>query len=116
MGLLDKLKSLLVRRMGRPLLLGTPVHSVISLYSMYAKPFERVDEFVDRMQKVRSPVLLMHSEQDTTVPVEGARKLADMIPDARLRLYSGFSHTGPAFVGKQAEQVATDYVKFLLSL
>ncbi len=116
MGLLDRVKSLLVKRMGKPLLLGTPVHSVISLYNMYAEPFERVDEFVDRMQKLRSPVLLMHSEQDATVPVEGARKLADMIPDARLRLYSGFSHTGPAFVGKQAEQVATDYVDFLLSL
>ena len=116
MGLLDRLKSLLVKRMGKPLLQGTPVHSVISLYSMYAEPFERVDEFVERMSRVSSPVLLMHSEQDATVPVEGARKLAEMLPDARLRVYAGLSHTGPAFVSKQAEKVATDYVEFLQSL
>lgn len=42
---------------------------------------------------IASPTLVVHGERDRMVPVEWGRNLASRIPNAKLRLYSGQSHT-----------------------
>lgn len=48
------------------------------------------------------PLLLIHSEQDTWIPVEHARRLAAAAPGAELWLVSGIDHCGAYFLDRSA--------------
>lgn len=43
---------------------------------------------------VEPPVHLRHGARDTNVPVDGARRLADRLPDARLTVFEDADHLG----------------------
>ncbi len=49
------------------------------------------------VRAVRAPTLVLHGDQDTTVPFEGGRTLSEMIPGARLVTLEGCGHN--YFVG-----------------
>ena len=50
-------------------------------------------------EDVDPPVRLWHGERDTNVPVAGARRLADRLPDARLTAFEGADHLGTLLEG-----------------
>lgn len=47
-----------------------------------------------RLHDVKAPTLLIQGEKDLVYPVELARQTVDGIPDARLVVYAGRSHSG----------------------
>lgn len=112
----ERIKSFLIRRMIRPTLMGTPIRSVIELYRLYAEPYPDLEDYVKRIKEIKDPVLMMHSKQDETVPIEGTYQLNELLQNSRMAVYENLSHTGPALVGRQAAPVVKDYLSFLASL
>ena len=50
---------------------------------------------VDRLPQVKAPTLVVHGTEDRMVPVENAEILAELIPQARLRVLPGAGHLYP---------------------
>jgi pimeloyl-ACP methyl ester carboxylesterase len=69
-----------------------------------------LDELVSVVPSVRVPVLLLADPDDTLVPVETARQLAQALPDARLQLVEGAGHHLPL---RAPDAVAEAIVAFL---
>lgn len=46
-------------------------------------------------QHIHAPVLLVHGEEDELVPVEHAGEIALQLPDGRVQVIGGLSHSGP---------------------
>lgn len=68
------------------------------------------DDLVTAMAAVRVPALLVWGENDTIVPVSIARRMADVIPGAKLRIINGSDHGVPF---RQAELFASCVKQFL---
>ncbi|MFC4358366.1 alpha/beta fold hydrolase [Halobium salinum] len=51
-------------------------------------------EWGSDLDRVSAPVRLWHGDRDTNVPVGGARRLADRLPDGRLTVLDGADHLG----------------------
>jgi pimeloyl-ACP methyl ester carboxylesterase len=66
----------------------------------------------DRLGEIRHPTLVAHGTEDGTVPVDNGKLLAEGIPNATLRLYSGGRHL---FFTECAEDLNRDITDFLLS-
>jgi pimeloyl-ACP methyl ester carboxylesterase len=47
------------------------------------------------LHRIRCPTLILHGLADPLIPPDAARKMADLIPDARLRLVVGLGHDLP---------------------
>jgi pimeloyl-ACP methyl ester carboxylesterase len=47
---------------------------------------------VSRLDRIRSPTLVLHGEHDSMAPLANARLLAERIPDAELRIVPGAGH------------------------
>jgi pimeloyl-ACP methyl ester carboxylesterase len=45
------------------------------------------------MKKIRAPALIVHGNQDETVPLGQSREAAALIPDCRLEVIGGADHT-----------------------
>jgi fermentation-respiration switch protein FrsA (DUF1100 family) len=58
---------------------------------------------LDVVGKLATPLLLVHGDRDTTVPVRNARLLAERTPQAALRIYHGVGH-GVAAMRMQVPQ------------
>jgi len=52
----------------------------------------RDHDVTDVLEKIQAPTLVIHGDEDLMAPLEGARMLADRIPDARLELIEGGRH------------------------
>lgn len=48
--------------------------------------------YADELEEVQVPVLLIHGDRDIGVPVDSARRAAELLPDARLLVVSGAGH------------------------
>lgn len=72
-------------------------------------------DFTDDLKKFDIPTLVAHGDDDQIVPIEAtARKTAEIIPDATLKVYEGGSH-GIALVPGEKEQFNRDLLEFLNS-
>ncbi len=69
-----------------------------------------LDELIAVLPSVKAPVLLLADPQDTLVPAETARRLAEALPDAGLQLIDGPGHHLPR---RAAGTVAETIVTFL---
>lgn len=56
---------------------------------------EHTDEIEDRYGELDLPVLICWGTEDAWIPVESGRKLAGLVPGARLRLLEGAGHLVP---------------------
>lgn len=62
------------------------------------------------LRRLRAPVLLVHGEQDRTVPLAVSEEAAALLPDARLERVSGAAH---GFEGARLESALTATTDFL---
>jgi pimeloyl-ACP methyl ester carboxylesterase len=51
--------------------------------------------FIDRLQELGMPVRFLHGAHDDLFPVEWARRAADQVPDAELRVLDDCAHWAP---------------------
>jgi pimeloyl-ACP methyl ester carboxylesterase len=58
--------------------------------------------------EIRVPVRFWHGDADHIVPLEHARHLADLVPDAELHVRHGESHLGTLVVGDEAVRTVVD--------
>jgi pimeloyl-ACP methyl ester carboxylesterase len=63
------------------------------------------DDITDRMDEIEVPVLALHGEEDTSIPVESARETVDALPDASIEVVPEAGHSSndenPAFVNRE---------------
>ncbi|MEV3921551.1 alpha/beta fold hydrolase [Actinomadura coerulea] len=72
-------------------------------------------EFHEDLRKFDVPTLIVHGDDDQIVPIDAtARKAAEIIPNAVLKVYEGSSH-GIALVPGDKERFNTDLLDFLKS-
>jgi pimeloyl-ACP methyl ester carboxylesterase len=50
------------------------------------------DDYVDRLNRLTVPAMVVGAEQDLAVPTEHARVLAKGLPNARLEIINGAGH------------------------
>jgi uncharacterized protein len=43
--------------------------------------------------KIKTPTLILHGENDANTSIEGARELAQLLPNATLKSYAGLGHS-----------------------
>ncbi|WP_131736808.1 alpha/beta fold hydrolase [Actinomadura roseirufa] len=72
-------------------------------------------DFHADLKKIDVPTLIVHGDDDQIVPIDAtARKSAEIIPDATLKVYEDGSH-GIALVPGDKEKFNTDLLEFLKS-
>ncbi|MGA8257380.1 MAG: alpha/beta hydrolase [Nocardioides sp.] len=59
---------------------------------------------------VSAPTLVLHGDEDKAVPVEGGRKLAELIPGARLIVYPGAGHNYLVGRGQTTAEHVLDFL------
>lgn len=70
-------------------------------------------DFHEDLRKFDVPTLIVHGDDDRIVPLDAtARKSAELIPDATLKVYEGASH-GIALVPGDKERFTEDLLDFL---
>ncbi|GAA4800337.1 alpha/beta hydrolase [Streptomyces ziwulingensis] len=70
-------------------------------------------DFREDLRKFDVPTLIVHGDDDQIVPIDAtARKSAEIIPDATLKVYEGGSH-GIAMVDGDKERFNRDLIEFL---
>lgn len=64
-------------------------------------------------RKIRVPVLIVHGDQDETVPLEQSKKAAAIIPDCRLEIIKGAGHTysNPAHFERMLDLIANFLIR-----
>ena len=67
------------------------------------------DTFND-LPRITSPTLIAHGDDDGIVPVENARRMAERIPGARLRIFEGARHV---FFVECADELNAAIIEFL---
>ena len=90
----------------------------IDLFSYHLADIAReAPAFAEGLPRVRGvPVLLLNGTADTTTPVRMSRELADLLVEAKLVEYEGFTHMGPMLLKKEAEPIFERYVAFMAEL
>jgi acylglycerol lipase len=78
-----------------------------------AEMLRSVQRVVERMPRLRLPVLVMHGTEDKLVPSAGSQLINDTVgsPDKTLRMYDGLYHE--IFNEPEKEQVLADVVAWL---
>ena len=61
-------------------------------------------------RRVRAPTLVLHGSNDRVVPVEWGRELAHTIPEARLEVLDGASHS-LVIRSREARQRVIDFIQ-----
>ncbi|MGA5297057.1 alpha/beta fold hydrolase [Streptomyces koyangensis] len=70
-------------------------------------------DFHEDLKKFDIPLLIVHGDDDQVVPIDAtARKTAELVPGAELRVYEGGSH-GIALVPGHKEKFTKDLLEFL---
>ncbi|MHA2030096.1 MAG: alpha/beta fold hydrolase [Candidatus Kariarchaeaceae archaeon] len=118
LGLFEIIKSWWVRKKIAPLLIGTRIHNLVKLYQMYIEDITEEDKqkYVDALEKITIPTLLLHGTADEIVPLQGARELAKHLKNNRFIEYQNYSHSNPVLIKGQGKRIMSDYAKFLNSL
>jgi 3-oxoadipate enol-lactonase len=63
----------------------------------------------DRVGQISVPTLVLHGDQDTTVPIERGRELATLIPGARLEVLEGARHNFITSIDCPANQIVKEF-------
>jgi pimeloyl-ACP methyl ester carboxylesterase len=63
----------------------------------------------DRVHRIAVPTLVIHGDQDQTVPVQLGRELASLIPGARLEIIEGAGHNFITSVDCPANQLVKEF-------
>ncbi|MEO6510944.1 MAG: alpha/beta fold hydrolase [Nocardioides sp.] len=64
-----------------------------AFYRQIAQADERfTDDFLDLLPTVDIPVLVVWGSEDSWIPVDRAHRLAELVPDATLRVFDGAGH------------------------
>src|SRR5690606_34236832 len=72
-------------------------------------------DFTEDLRRFDVPTLIVHGDDDQIVPIDAtARRSAEIIPDATLKVYEGASH-GLAMVPGHKERFIGDLLEFLRS-
>jgi pimeloyl-ACP methyl ester carboxylesterase len=71
-----------------------------------------LDELAAAVLSVQAPVLLLTDPEDSLVPLDTARQLARVVPDARLQLIRGAGHHLP----RRARDAVADAIEAWLSV
>jgi pimeloyl-ACP methyl ester carboxylesterase len=115
LSLAERLRLALVRRMLYPMLEGTHVQTLVDLFRYYADGLaQEAPAFAGGLRGVSGiPILLLNGTADATTPVQMSRELADLLPEAELVEFEGFTHVGPMMFKKEAQPVFERYVEFV---
>lgn len=70
----------------------------------------REHDVIDRLEKIQARTLVIHGDEDLMAPPEGARMLAERIPDARLELIPGGRHGIATEFPDVVAQLTLDFV------
>lgn len=70
----------------------------------------RQHDVLDVLGEIEAPTLVIHGDEDVMAPVDGARTLADRIPDARLELIEGGRHGIATEFPDVVSRLARDFV------
>jgi pimeloyl-ACP methyl ester carboxylesterase len=117
LSLSERLRLTIVRRMLYPTLEGTHVQTLVDLFGYYADGLaEEASAFAEGLSGVSGiPILLLNGTADATTPVQMSRELVDLLPQAELVEFEGFTHVGPMMYKKEAKPVFERYVEFVES-
>ena len=74
---------------------------------------ERVEASTDKLSAISVPTLVMWGTDDNLVPVSGAQKFADAIPNTTLAVYEGVGHLPQE---ENAEQSIVDVRTFMMDV
>jgi non-heme chloroperoxidase len=67
-------------------------------------------DFRDDLGQIRAPVLVLHGDADQSCPLDATgRKVADLVPDGRLKVYPGAKHT---LIGSHVDEIVADILAF----
>jgi len=115
LSLLERLRAALVRRMVYPMLEGTFIQTMVDLFQYYVTDIvQETPAFSEGLSHLSGvPILLLNGTADTTTPVQMARELAMLLPEAELVEFQGITHMGPMMLKKEAQPVFGQYVAFL---
>ena len=69
---------------------------------------QRNEDLSDELHNVKCPVLIVHGDYDTTVPLAFGRALASSIPKAELVTLNGAEHG--LIVDPEAQRVSTEWL------
>ncbi|OLS25103.1 MAG: putative aminoacrylate hydrolase RutD [Candidatus Heimdallarchaeota archaeon LC_2] len=118
LGIFDNIKSWWIRKKIEPFLTGTLIHNLVKLYQLYIEEITEGDrqKYIDTLKEITIPTLLLHSEFDEIVPVQGARELSTYLQNNKMIEYNKFSHSSPVLRKKEGKRIMTDYSNFILSL
>lgn len=67
-------------------------------------------KLAERAREVRVPTLVIASDADTTVALVHSRRVASLIPGARLEIVPGASHVGASLMDPRVLQLVADFV------
>jgi pimeloyl-ACP methyl ester carboxylesterase len=115
LSLAERFRAWLVRRMVYPALEGTYIQTMVDLFRYYTGEItQEIPAFAAGLPQVRGvPILLLNGTADTTTPVQMARELAQVMPEAELVEFEGVTHMGPMLLKREAEPVFGRYAAFL---
>ena len=68
-------------------------------------------DVADILSSIRVPTLVLHRSDDVTVSVEGARLLADRIPDTRMIEFAGSDHL--FWIGDNGDEILASIIEFV---
>jgi pimeloyl-ACP methyl ester carboxylesterase len=115
LSLLERLNAFVVRRMIYPALEGTFIQTMVDLFRYYVGEIaQETPTFAEELPKIHSvPILLLNGTADETTPLQAARALAELLPEAEFVEFEGVTHMGPMLLKDQAEPVFGQYVAFM---
>lgn len=115
---LERLRAALVRRMVYSALEGTPVQTMVDLFTYYVGDIaQEVPVFREGLTQVRGvPMLLLNGTADETTPVQWSRDLVKLLEGAELVEFEGVTHMGPMLIKRQAQPVFERYSAFLVEV
>ena len=118
LNLLERAKLRAIQLLVAPMLIGTPLRSMVELFSLYANdPDPYIEYYRGRLTSPPAvPVLLLCGLNDTTTPPEMSRALQRALPAAALVELPGVDHMGPMLMPHQAWRIAAAYATWVRPL
>jgi pimeloyl-ACP methyl ester carboxylesterase len=118
LGIRERIQNWWIKRKLEPMLEGTIIHNLVKLYQLYIDDITEGDRerYIDALEKLTIPTLLLHGTADEIVPMQGALELAEYLQNNQFVKYKNFSHSNPVLVKSQGKQIMYDYAKFVQSL
>ncbi|OFY65704.1 MAG: hypothetical protein A3H98_12845 [Bacteroidetes bacterium RIFCSPLOWO2_02_FULL_36_8] len=119
LNIIHRIVAFYIKRLFYRIIHPTPIKIIHDWfwYALHGLPKER-SRFRRMFKRIyHLPVLIQHSENDETLPVNMSKELCQLIPQAKLSLYGGFyTHISVMFHPLQSRKIAGEYLKFLKHL